>query len=250
MPFETYYGVLMGALRALGLVAILPTPGGVPMPRAVRVALSVLLAGVLAGTAPVAPIPGDWGGVASAALYEVLLGLAMGFIGRTAFAGAEMAGRLIAGEIGIVASPGIDAPRPDQEPLPTFIAAFAGMMFFLLGAHESVLAAFARSFDLAPAGAASFSPAAAETAVRATSRLLELGLRIAAPFIALNFVITLGFAILGRAVPKMNVFIASMAVRALAGLTLLAGAGALIGRYLSGAFDDLPWRMLELVGRG
>lgn len=250
MPFEVYYGALMGSLRALGLVAILPTPGSIPMPRMIRVALAVLLAAVLAGTAPVGELPGTWGGLVSAALHEVLLGLGMGFIGRTVFAGAELAGRLIASEVGIVASPGIDAPRPDQEPLPTFISAFAGLLFFLLGAHESVLAAFARSFDLAPAGAAAFSPAAAESAVQATSRLLELGLRIAAPFIALNFVVTLGFAILGRAVPKMSVFIASMPVRAFAGLSLLAGAGALIGRYLSGAFDDMPWRMLEIVGRG
>ncbi|HEX2099909.1 MAG TPA: flagellar biosynthetic protein FliR [Candidatus Synoicihabitans sp.] len=250
MPLEVIYGGLMGALRALGLVAILPTPVGAPMPRAVRVALAVLLAAVLAGTAPVAAVPTAWGGLLSAAVHEALLGLAMGFIGRTVFAAAELAGRLIASEVGLVASPGFDAPRPDQEPLPTFISAFAGLMFFLLGAHESVLAAFARSFELAPAGAAAFSPGAAETAVQATARLVELGVRIAAPFIALNFVVTLGFAILGRAVPKMNVFVASMAVRALAGLTLFAGAGTLIARYLSGAFDDLPWRMLELVGRG
>lgn len=249
MPPEVVYGALMGSLRALGLVAILPTPGSLPMPRTVRVGLAVLLAGVLAGTAPVAPMPEAVGELVTAALYEVLLGLAMGFVGRTAFAAAELAGRLIANEVGIVASPGIDAPRPDQEPLPTFIASFAGLMFFALGAHEPVLIAFARSFDLAPAGAASFSTIAVETAVQATSRLIELGLRIAAPFIALNFVVTLGFSILGRAVPKMNVFIASMAVRALVGLTLLAGAGTLIGRYLAGAFGDLPWRMLELVGR-
>ncbi len=249
MPVETIYGVLMGALRALGLVALLPTPGSLPMPRVLRVALAVLIAGVLAGTSRVAPLPETVGGLVTAALHEMLLGLAMGFIGRTAFGAAEMAGRLIANEVGVVASPGIDAPRPDQEPLPTFISAFAGMMFFLLGAHESVLAAFARSFDLAPAGAAAFSPAAAETAVRATSRLIELGLRIAAPFIALNFVVTLGFSILGRAVPKMNVFIASMAVRALAGIGLLAGAGTLIARYLSGIYDDMPWWILELVGR-
>ena len=110
-----------------------------------------------------------------------------------------------------------------------------------------MLAAYARSFDIAPAGTGRLSGAAAETLVGAVAALLGLALRMAAPFIALNFVITAGFSILGRAVPKMNVFIVGIALRSLMGFGLLAGAGALIARYLSMEFDRLPWRLLELV---
>lgn len=83
----------------------------------------------------------------------------------------------------------------------------------------------------------------------AVARLLELALRMAAPFIAMNFVVTLGFSILGRAVPKMNVFIVSFALRSLLGLLLLASAGGLFVQYFSGVFNQLPWQMLELVFR-
>jgi flagellar biosynthetic protein FliR len=171
----------------------------------------------------------------------------MGFVVRSVLGVAELMGRLIAGEIGLSAAPGFNAPIPAQEPLPAFIGLFGGLLFFLLHAQESVLAAFARSFVLAPAGVGGFSPAAGATLVTAVARLLELAVRMAAPFIALNFVITLGFSILGRAVPKMNVFIVSYAMRAMLGLLLLAGAGGLIARYLSGAFNQLPWQMLQLV---
>ncbi len=249
MPVEFLFATVMGSLRAFGVILALPSLGGRGLPLPIRAGLALLLGGLLAGVVPhaAAGLVGGWAEVAFAAFHEVVLGLAMGFVVRTVLSAAELAGRLIAGEIGLVAAPGFDVPVPAQEPLPSFVGIFAGSMFFLLHAHEGVLAAFARSFELAPAGTGAFSPAAGATLVTAVAHLLDLALRMAAPFIALNFVVTLGFAILGRAVPKMNVFIVSYALRSLLGLLLLAGAGGLIAQYLSGAFDQLPWQMLQLV---
>ncbi len=251
MPWEPILLMVMGSLRAVGIVLALPVPGGHPLPPMLRAALSFLIGGLVASVTPVAappPMP-TMVALASAAFHELLLGLAMGLLIRTVLSAAELAGRLIANEIGLMAAPGFDVPIPSQEPLPAFMAFFGGLIFFAMHAHEGVLSAFAHSFVIAPPGAGGLSPAMAETLVSAVARLLDLALRMAAPFIALNFVITFAFAILGRAVPKMNVFIMSYAMRSLLGMLMLAGGGALFARYLAGAFERLPWTMLELVAR-
>ncbi len=247
MSLDYIFGWMMVLLRSIGLIQQLPLIAGKELPVSVRLAFGVCLATILVGLVPAAPLPlGAWA-LALAAAAEILLGFGLGFVVRMAFAAVEMAGRLISTEIGLMATPGMGAPEPANEPVAALLTTFAALLFFLLGAHHSVITAFARSFQLAHAGEAAFGSAAGIGMIRASAHLIELGLRIAAPFIAMNFLITLAFSVLGRAVPKMNVFIVSFSARALAGIGLLAAAASLIARYLFVEFGDLPLRMLQIL---
>ncbi len=238
---------LMIFLRGTGIVVLLPQMAGRSAPILVRMGLAAFMATLLAGVVPRASLPGGYADLALAAAGEVALGLALGFVGQLAFGAVDFAGRVISSEIGLSNAPGLPSPDGASDGVTSFLAAFAVVLFFLFGAHLTVISAFARSFALAAPGRPMFNPGAGEQVAAATAHLIETGLRMAAPFIALNFLITLAFAVLGRVVPRMGVFILSASIRSLGGLALFGGAGALIARYLFAEFNDVPLRMLLLL---
>ena len=238
---------LMVFMRSLGVILQLPVLVGRPIPVTARVGICVCIATLLSGVVPVANIPTSMLNLIGATAGEVMLGLAMGFVGRLAFGAIEMAGRTISTEIGLSALPGMGVPEPATEPLAALLSSFAVVLCFMFGGHQLLLGSLARSFRFTHPGSPAFDSMAAESLIGATGHVLELGLRIAAPFIAMNFLVTLAFSALGRAVPKMSVFILSASVRVIAGLGLLGGAGALIARYLFSEFSQVPTRVLQLL---
>jgi flagellar biosynthetic protein FliR len=238
---------MMVFLRAVGIVMLMPQMAGRSAPIMVRLGLATCMATLLAGVVPPATMPRDYLGLILSSAGEVGLGLALGFVGQLSFQAVDFAGRLISSEVGLSAAPGLPGADMASAPLSSFLYSFAVVLFFLFGGHLAVLGAFARSFSLALPGAARLDAGAGEMLVVATGRVVELAVRMAAPFIALNFLVNLAFSVLGRAVPRMSVFVLSGAVRGMAGLALFSGGGTLIARYLFAEYSDIPLKMLQLL---
>jgi flagellar biosynthetic protein FliR len=220
------------------------------MPVTLRLALALSVATLLAPLVPEpAGVPTNLLALVAAVGGEVLVGLLMGFVGRMAFYATEMGGRIIATEIGLTATPGVDAPTAANEPFASLMHRFAVVLYFGVGAHLLAIGTFARSFHFAPPGLAGLNPAAADQLITITGKTFSVGVQLAAPFIAMNFLLTFAFGLLGRTVSKVNVFMLSMGARSLIGLAMLGGAAVLFARYLLAAFERLPTDMLVYLPR-
>lgn len=250
MPVAALIAWLLISIRATAFLMLLPGLTGQPMPVTLRLGLSICTATLLAPVIPAnVTVPGTLLGLVGAVAGEVMVGLLMGFVGRMAFYATEMGGRVIATEIGLTATPGIDAPTAATEPLASLLHRFAVVLYFLVGGHLMAIGAFAHSFRFAPPGMAGLSPAAADQLIVITGKTIGVGVQLSAPFIALNFLLTFAFGLLGRTVSKINVFLLSLGARSFAGLALLGGAGVLIARYLLAAFERIPSDMLLYLVR-
>ncbi len=166
-------------------------------------------------------------------MNEICIGLLLAMMVRMVFFAVELAGYLISYEIGLMASNSINPLLGSTDAtLSSLFYYFSLVIFFVAGIHLDVIKAFTYSFDILPIGSFFLEPNPMPQYISEVSNVFVLGVLMAAPFIALNFIVNISFAVLGKAVPKMNVFITSFAVRIMAGLILLVSSLLLFSSYV------------------
>lgn len=249
MPFDIV-NFLLVFVRASALLAIFPIFSGQNFPVQLRVALALVLALFIAPTLPVV-----WS-LAGLSLWkliglmseELCVGLLLGFVCRLVFYVVSFAGTLIAMEIGLNLAANFNPFHADSEQAPGLLLFYlAGVLFFTLDLHQWVLVAFQRSYHFLPIGGAHLSNGLLEAIARQTSSVFEVGLQMAAPVIAVSFLVLLVFSVLGRAVPQMNVFLESFAFRILAGLAVFGLSLNLMAQYIVNYLHRLPEDLLVVA---
>ncbi len=179
---------------------------------------------------------------------ELIIGLTMGFAVRMIFFVLDYASYILTIEIGMRPSPEFDPSnaQASANPLGSVIY-FLGLMVLLSGSEYNVLLAFVASYEVAPLGFSEVNALAVDFIVRTTAGVFKIGLLMAAPIIAVNFLVNLVFAALGKVVPKLNVFILSFSVRIMAGTTVLAFSVFLIVHYITSYISETPGSMLRFI---
>ncbi len=239
----------MAFIRAGGLLALLPVFSGQSVPVQVRLAIAVILAYIAGAQLQVTgPLPADALALITVGIRELVIGLLMGFSVRLIFYAIEFAGQVMSTEIGLSVGSQIDPiSRNTSSPVGTALYYLGALLFLISGCHHAVFMAFLRSFTIAPIGALALHRNVGEILVQATGNIFLVGLQMAAPLLAINFIVTFAFAILGKAAPSINVFSESFSIRILAGMILLGLTFGLTAQAVLNALRGSPDMMLRVI---
>ena len=230
----------------------IPLFAGKMIPVKIRTSFGLLLSLLINPLVPAdLEIATHFAGAIILALNEVCIGLLLAMVVRMVFFAVELAGHLISYEIGLMASNSVNPLLGKSDStITTLLYYFSLLLFFINGIHYDVIKAFVLSFEILPIGSFFLSANPTVEFVNEVTHVFVLGTLIAAPFIALNFLINISFAVLGKAVPKMNVFMTSFAIRILSGLVLLVSSILLITSYIVDNSKRSVEVMLNIIQSG
>lgn len=243
------YNWLLVFLRISAFLYVLPFFSATNFPHTLRVALGALTALLLAPLLP----PVALGKLSLLALLgtlfqEVSVGLLLGFVSRMVFFAADLAGNIIATEIGLNMGAVFNPLSQSSSVVPGSILFFlAAVVMLTLDLHHWILAGFQQTYQVLPVGGAHLNEALFMSVLTHTSRIFIVGLQISAPVLAVSFVVTLVFAVLSRAVPQMDVFVLSFAFRIAGGLAVFGFTLHLTAQHVLNYLRRLPDDLLRIA---
>jgi flagellar biosynthesis protein FliR len=156
-------------------------------------------------------------------LAEVLIGFVMGAIASLPLLMMELAGVLGGTTMGMgiakVYNPETDF---DVDLLGQLLFFIATSLFLTMGGLDGLFSAVLHSFERVPLGGFLTDHQPLGVFVGVLSSGFELGLRVAAPIVAIIFAMIIVLGLLGKTMPQLNVMSVGFSVKLLAGLAVLA----------------------------
>jgi len=236
-------------LRISAFLLVLPFFSAVNFPVMMRVALGALASMLLAPTLPVFPLEHlKIFSLVGVMFQEVSIGLLLGFIARMIFYAVDLAGNIVATEMGLQMASIFNPMTNTSTQVPgTVLFYLASIVMLTLNLHHWMLLGFERTYDVLPMGAAHLNAALFESVVKSTSSIFVVALQISAPIMAVSFVVSVVFAVLSRAVPQMNVFSESFSFRIVGGLIVFGFTLQLTAQHVVNYLNRLPDDLLRVA---
>src|ERR1700744_5269170 len=167
-------------------------------------------------------------------VHEIVIGVVLGATARVTLAALQVAGSVIAQQMGLGFVTSVDPTQGQQGLLiGNFLTLLGITLLFATDTHYLVIAALSESYAVfSPAGLFP-SGAVAQLAPRAFAAAFRIGMQLSAPFLVFGLVFNIGLGVLARLMPQMQVYFVGVPLSILAGLLILAlGLAAMMGGFL------------------
>ncbi|MGB5458010.1 MAG: flagellar biosynthetic protein FliR [Gammaproteobacteria bacterium] len=229
-------------MRIGAMFAAIPIFSARSVPVRIRILLAFFLAWILV---PVIPKPPVVDLISAQALlisvYQVLIGVAMGFILQMVFSAFVIAGQSIAMAMGLGFASIIDPQNGVQVPVVSqAFLIMVTLVFLALNGHLLLIEVLADSFQRLPVGPVAISHDGLWQLVSWGSNMFVGGMLVALPAVAALLLVYLAFGVTSRAAPQLNIFAVGFPVMIMVGL-------AFIILTLPSITDHLSRLMLEAI---
>lgn len=217
-----------------GLFLALPVFSTQAAPRTMRVALSVTLAIAFVSAMPHAVFDLPVSALAFAAVSEVVLGYAVGFVARLVIGAIEFAAELAGMQMGFGFAQTMDPlTRQSSGPVTQLMTICGGLMFLAVGGHHLVLRAMSQLLRVVPLGTVTdlSGPWMLRT-VDLGGEVFLSGVRIAAPLLFVAFATHVIFGLLTRVAPQLNVWALGFLFSIFIGLVAMILLSPVLGEEL------------------
>ncbi len=228
------------------MIMLLPGLGEASMPMRVRLTIALVLAAILLPLHRTAYTPDltAMGPVLLLLFQEMLVGAVLGLTARLAISGLQVAGSVVAQQLGLGFVTAVDPTQNQQGMLVgNFLAVLGVTLIFATDMHHLIIAALNDSYRIFAPGEMPIVGDVSQLVTRTIASAFKIGIQLSAPFLVFGLLFNLGLGVLSRLMPQMQVFFIGLPLSILLGLVLLVLVlGAMMGTfvgYFEGVLQDL-----------
>jgi flagellar biosynthetic protein FliR len=237
--FSHILGFALLFLRMVGFCVSAPIIGTNNVPAPVKVLFSLVLSSILFPQMSWNKLSVDLESllIVSMAAKEVFVGLVFGFLARIFFMTVTMAGHIISVSLGLSTSQLFNPALGDTSTaFDQFFGILSVLFFFAINGHYSLIVGLFGTFQIIPVQEMGINFEAFQGIAPLVQHATALAIKMSAPIMASILIMNLSIAVIGRAVPQINILVTSLPVNILVGLLVV--------------FISLPllvWQMKELM---
>jgi flagellar biosynthetic protein FliR len=224
--------------RVGAMVMLLPAIAEMGVPARVRLVLALAIAFALTpqvqGSYP-AIAPQSTIALVIMIAQEVTAGVLVGAMARIIMSALQVAGYLIATQIGLAYAQTLDPTQNTQGAvLGNFMTLLGTTLIFMTNLHHLAIGAIAGSYEMLPPGGHLPTGDMAQLVITLVSSSFALGFQLAAPFLVFGFALYAGLGVLARLMPQLQVFFVAVPLNIVCGfLILIALLGSLMTVFLT-----------------
>ncbi len=244
-----FLSFLLVFIRVSMVLFLLPFIGGTGLPTMAKAALCIVITLAIWPEVKFSPdyFPTNVLSLGLTFLGELLLGLIVSIIIRSIFSAVQTAGEIIGFQMGFSMMNIIDPLSGGSVSLISqFLYIVAILIFLTLNGHIFLIKVFLESFKYIPPGTFLINHTVFDNILFYSSQIFVMAVKIAAPVMAIELLISFSFAIIARIAPQINILFVGFPIKIAVGLFFLGILFNLIVYFLKHAMIDLNQTFLSI----